>query len=1238
MKRVDIISKGTHKILESREDSDFVLSENSVVIINTPIKAIKKIERIGNDLVIHFSKTDEPLIIKNYYNDNNNADNSLVLKTEDGRLLWIQDLENAGVIDKAINYQVIDDVELLLYQEDSPYMAALPWLTGGILIAALAYGNREKNGAPKEDKPIFKDPVAINAYEDNVGSKTGTFGILKPTDDTTPGFVIGTLEDDRTPVLYVDGKEVASVYDRENGILTPVEPLSEGSHLIAYKEVDGKGNEGDLGEATEIIIDTTAPNQPDTPTEYIDDAGEKTGHFDFTVSTDDTTPTIVIGDIPADETPTLYVDGRPVESIYDAENGTLTPKTPLSEGTHEISYTLTDEAGNESFQSDPVTIDIVTTAPNQPSAPTSYIDDIGNNQGQFNFSVPTDDTKPGIVIGVLDNGITPNLYVDGKEVVATYDPTTGTLTPTVALVEGTHSITYTLTDVAGNESIPSNPVVLVVDTTAPTKIELDSVIDDVEYLTGKLESGNYTNDTQPTFNGHGAEAGALISLKDETGKVIGTAIADAKGQWSVEPSAANKLSDGAHNLIVTQTDTAGNESAATSFELNVDTKAPTQKTEITDVYDDEGVKTGKVKDNGYTDDTTPRINGTISAELGSNEKVVVYRDGKYIGEATVKGTSWYFDDKDLENGKAYQYTARVEDLAGNRGGDSNSYNINIDTDAPPQTITILSMHDNYGPVQGDFASGVTTDDSTPTLNGSLSSALAANEYIVIYRNGERIDSVTVQAGVTQWEYTGGGLSNGQTYTYTAKVEDASGLQSASSNPFELKYASDGSHNKGEVIGIYDDVAPNIGNVPKNGYTNDTSPLLQGTLDSALSAGETIAIYRDGVKIGEAILDPSDPTGKSWTYQDKDLKDGTQYKYSVAIESAAGVAGAESTTYTINIDTTPPDQKITIEEIYDNKDPVIGKVGDGDVTNDDTPEIRGSLNSGLAAGELIYIYRDGECRGSTTATYSNGKWSWSYTDSSLGSNETYTYTAKVVDLAGNSSSLSNSYSITTNFDDVGQSAQIIRILDDVEPGVDPVPNNGYTNDKTPTIEGSITSPLSAGDIVVIYRDGDEIGTATMTSSTTWKYEATLDADGFYTYVAAVRNNVGKDGAPSNSYSINLDTVPPTATAQIYSYTDDVAPQLGDYDSGTYTNDTTPTLNISIKGVLGINEVVAVYRDGAKVGEAILVNGIYRFEDKALADGKTYTYTVRVEDAAGNQGTVSDQFIINILCTRQKKITH
>ncbi|MFW2072584.1 Ig-like domain-containing protein [Acinetobacter gerneri] len=352
MKRVDIISKGTHKILESREDSNFVLSENSVVIINTPIKAIKKIERIGNDLVIHFSKTDEPLIIKNYYNDNNNADNSLVLKTEDGRLLWIQDLENAGVIDKAINYQVIDDVELLLYQEDSPYMAALPWLTGGILIAALAYGNREKNGAPKEDKPIFKDPVAINAYEDNVGSKTGTFGILKPTDDTTPGFVIGTLEDDRTPVLYVDGKEVASVYDRENGILTPVEPLSEGSHLIAYKEVDGKGNEGDLGEAAEIIIDTTAPNQPDTPTEYIDDAGEKTGHFDFTVSTDDTTPTIVIGDIPADETPTLYVDGRPVESIYDAENGTLTPKTPLSEGTHEISYTLTDEAGNESFQSE----------------------------------------------------------------------------------------------------------------------------------------------------------------------------------------------------------------------------------------------------------------------------------------------------------------------------------------------------------------------------------------------------------------------------------------------------------------------------------------------------------------------------------------------------------------------------------------------------------------------------------------------------------------------------------------------------------------------------------------------------------------------------------------------------------------------------------------------------------------------------------------------------------------------
>ncbi|WP_228201403.1 Ig-like domain-containing protein, partial [Acinetobacter baumannii] len=53
---------------------------------------------------------------------------------------------------------------------------------------------------------------------------------------------------------------------------------------------------------------------------------------------------------------------------------------------------------------------------------------------------------------------------------ASYDPVTGTLTPTTPLADGSHQLTYTLTDAAGNESVQSPALLLTVDTTAPSLV------------------------------------------------------------------------------------------------------------------------------------------------------------------------------------------------------------------------------------------------------------------------------------------------------------------------------------------------------------------------------------------------------------------------------------------------------------------------------------------------------------------------------------------------------------------------------------------------------------------------------------------------------------------------------------------------------------------------------------------------------------------------------------------------
>ena len=101
----------------------------------------------------------------------------------------------------------------------------------------------------------------------------------------------------------------------------------------------------------------------------------------------------------------------------------------------------------------PLTVD--TAAPAAPAAPTST-------------APSTNDNTRGIHIGV---GLTdtPSLYVDGVKVPATYDPVTGTLTPTTPLGDGVHQFTTTLTDAAGNEPPKRGPAATV-DTAAPAAL------------------------------------------------------------------------------------------------------------------------------------------------------------------------------------------------------------------------------------------------------------------------------------------------------------------------------------------------------------------------------------------------------------------------------------------------------------------------------------------------------------------------------------------------------------------------------------------------------------------------------------------------------------------------------------------------------------------------------------------------------------------------------------------------
>ncbi|MCG6396172.1 Ig-like domain-containing protein, partial [Vibrio alginolyticus] len=96
----------------------------------------------------------------------------------------------------------------------------------------------------------------------------------------------------------------------------------------------------------------------------------------------------------------------------------------------------------------------------------------------------------------------------------------------------------------------------------------------------------------------------------------------------------------------------------------------------------------------------------------------------------------------------------------------------------------------------------------------------------------------------------------------------------------------------KITGVWDDVAPELGNVDHNGWTNDTAPQVRGTLSAAPGDTEFVVVLRDGVEVGRAAV-----TGTAWTFDDSGLADGGTYTYTALVRDLAGNSGAVSGGYT-----------------------------------------------------------------------------------------------------------------------------------------------------------------------------------------------------------------------------------------------------------------------------------------------------------------------------------------------------
>lgn len=189
-----------------------------------------------------------------------------------------------------------------------------------------------------------------------------------------------------------------------------------------------------------------------------------------------------------------------------------------------------------------------------------------------------------------------------------------------------------------------------------------------------LTSGQLTNDNTPTLAGV-TEADSVVTIRDN-GAVIGTTTSDENGNWSFTPAPA--LSEGNHSLTATVTDGAGNISPASPpFVLVVDTLPPAAPN-ITSVIDDQPGNTS-LTNGQLTNDAQPTLNG--KGEIGAS--ITIRDKGVDIGTTQVdESGNWSFTpDAPLTQGQ-HIFTAVATDQAGNMGGVSSSFTLELDSIAP----------------------------------------------------------------------------------------------------------------------------------------------------------------------------------------------------------------------------------------------------------------------------------------------------------------------------------------------------------------------------------------------------------------------------------------------------------------------------------------------------------------------------------------------------------------------------
>ena len=523
--------------------------------------------------------------------------------------------------------------------------------------------------------------------------------------------------------------------------------------------------------ATPSAVESTPPVSSGSPTATlaVDSNTGSTGDL----ITKDTTPTITgTGQAGDTITVTLSSDGSALTTIIAAD-GTWSVTAP-EQADGVVTFTIVEQApGAGVAASAPIalTVTIDNAAPVAGDVATIGADGTINASEAAGLAIAGSGAEAGASISVLisdasgdhSKTVTGIVGSDGSWSIAS-----GSLS---GMPDGNYLVAATVTDAAGNASTSSASFVL--DTSAPaTPITPDMIATND---TGSSNSDNITSNASASYIvAAGGNAGLTIYVDGvQAAAHFGTSGADA----IITLDAA--LSDGTHSIAYRQTDAQGNSSTSVALSVSIDTAAP-----ATPVAPDMTATTdlGASNSDNITSNTSPAFAlGTVAA----GEAPQLYFDGGSVAAGgTYNAITGIFTVTDTLAEGAHYATSWVVDAAGNTSPISPGQNFTIDTTAPTQTASIVSVTDDAGQITGTLSTGATTDDIAPVLNGTLSAALVAGDHVVVYRDGVALGDAAVDG--TNWTFADAGVPVSTTaHSYTAQVVDAVDLHGSLSTGFAL---------------------------------------------------------------------------------------------------------------------------------------------------------------------------------------------------------------------------------------------------------------------------------------------------------------------------------------------------------------------------------------------------------------------------------------------------------------------